>query len=282
VQDEPDPAVRDQPVEPPQLDALKRRVEREGGHDRGADPGGRERAQQRVVLRPQHDPRLHAVRAQVALDHGVGSALAVGDEVELAEVLERRLAERAALRQDEHVRVAQERNVCRRSVALLVGDREREVEHAALDLAVELVVRAGLQQRELDPRPGRAELGQQRGEQARGDALVGADPQLTRGALGQGVDVGRRRLQPRQDRARMAEQDAAGLGQDDRARAARALEHARADHPLDHHDLLADGRRRVAELVGGAVERPVTGDGVERGEVAQLEAQLIRPAYLHP
>ena len=43
--------------------------------------------QQRVVLRPQHDPRLDAVRAQVALDDRVGAARAVGDEVELAEVL---------------------------------------------------------------------------------------------------------------------------------------------------------------------------------------------------
>ena len=138
------------------------------------------------------------------------------------------------------------------------------------------------QQRQLDPRPGGAELGQQRGQQARGDALVGADPQLAGGALRERVDVGRRRLQPREHRARMAEQDAARLGQVDRARPARALEHARADHPLDRHDLLADRRRRVAELVGGAVERAVAGDRVERREVAQLEAELIRAAYLHP
>ena len=73
----------------------------------------------------------------------------------------------------------------------------------------------------------------------------------------------------------MCEQDPSGLGEAHRPRTASAVEDARPHELLEPDDLLADGRLGVAELVGGGVEGAVTRDGVERHEVAKLEAESI-------
>ena len=57
------------------------------------------------------------------------------------------------------------------------------------------------------------------------------------------------------------------------ARAAGALDELLADDPLERRDLLAHRRLRVAELEGGAPERARAGDGLERRQVAQLDAE---------
>ena len=46
-----------------------------------------------------------------------------------------------------------------------------------------------------------------------------------------------------------------------------------ADDPLEGRDLLADRRLRVAERVGGTAERRLTGDGLQRDQVTELDAE---------
>ena len=71
----------------------------------------------------------------------------------------------------------------------------------------------------------------------------------------------------------MPEQQLAGLGQRHGARAARPLDQLLADGALERGDLLADRRLRVAERLRRAAERAVLGDGLERDEMAQLDAE---------
>ncbi len=88
-------------------------------------------------------------------------------------------------------------------------------------------------------------------------------------------EVGLGRLEAGDDRARVAEQQPAGLGQRDRPRAARALDQLLADDPLERRDLLADRRLGVAELDRGAPERALGLDGVERSQMAQLDPEPV-------
>ena len=75
----------------------------------------------------------------------------------------------------------------------------------------------------------------------------------------------------------MAEEQRAGLGERDGPRAAGPLDERLADDPLERRDLLADRRLRVSEPVGGASEGSLARDCVERGEMANLDAEpLIR------
>ena len=74
---------------------------------------------------------------------------------------------------------------------------------------------------------------------------------------------------------RVPEQQPAGLGQRDRPRAAGPLDQLLADDPLERRDLLADRRLRVAELDRGAAERALGLDGVERGQMAQLDSEPV-------
>ena len=88
----------------------------------------------------------------------------------------------------------------------------------------------------------------------------------------EGAHVGLRREEARLDRVRVTEEDAARLGQGDRARASRALDEPEPDDALEGRDLLRDGRLRVAEPLGSATERPLVGDRLEGDEVAEVEA----------
>ena len=55
--------------------------------------------------------------------------------------------------------------------------------------------------------------------------------------------------------------------------ALRVLDELLADDPLEGRDLLADRGLRVAERDGGATERRLTGDGLQRDQVAKLDAE---------
>ena len=93
------------------------------------------------------------------------------------------------------------------------------------------------------------------------------------------VRLGRPDTRP--DLSRVTEQQLAGVGQGNRATAGRSLDQPGADDALERGDLLADRGLRVAELVRGAPERPLVGDRLERGEVAELEARPAVRSHRH-
>ena len=70
----------------------------------------------------------------------------------------------------------------------------------------------------------------------------------------------------------MPEQPLPGLGRRHRSAPARPLEQLQPGGPLERRDLLADRRLGVAELRTGAAERARLDDGLEGGEVADLDA----------
>ena len=111
------------------------------------------------------------------------------------------------------------------------------------------------------------------GEDLRADALVRADPQRAGLAGVERGEIGLRGLEARGDRVGVAEEQLARLGQRDGPRAARAVDQLLADDPLEHRDLLADRRLRVAELLGGAAERALLGDRLQGDQMAELEPE---------
>ncbi len=131
-------------------------------------------------------------------------------------------------------------------------------------------------QRDLDLRPLRRELAQQRRQHARADALVRADPQRPGVAGVERGEVGLRGLEPGGDRVGVPQEQRAGLGQRDGAGPAGAVDQPLADDPLQRGDLLADRRLRVAEAGGGAAEGALLGDRLEgdRDVAARVPSQL--------
>ena len=113
----------------------------------------------------------------------------------------------------------------------------------------------------------------------RADRLEGADAERARLAGAQRVQVGLRGLEARDDRVGVAQQQPPRLGQRDGPRAARPLDEPLADDPLERRDLLADRRLRVAEPLGGPAERALVRERLQRGEVAELDAE---PYYQVP
>ena len=111
------------------------------------------------------------------------------------------------------------------------------------------------------------------GEDVLADALVDADVERARQAAPERVHVRLRRREPRDDRLRVPEQELAGLGQRDLPRPAGPLDELLADDSLERGDLLADGRLGVAERGGSPAERHLTRDGLQRDQVAKLDAR---------
>jgi hypothetical protein len=70
----------------------------------------------------------------------------------------------------------------------------------------------------------------------------------------------------------VAQHEVAG-GVSETGRGARALDQPRPHDPLEQRDLLADRGLRVAERPRGAAERALAGDGVERGQMADLDPE---------
>ena len=105
--------------------------------------------------------------------------------------------------------------------------------------------------------------------------LIGGDAQRAGLAGAERRHVGPRGVESRHDRLRVAEEQRAGLGHRDCARPAGPLDEPLADDPLESRDLLADSGLGVAELRGGAAERPGPRDRLERREVPHLDAEPV-------
>ncbi len=163
---------------------------------------------------------------------------------------------------------------------------EREVELAPLDEAEEVGDVRLLVHLHVDARPLLAKPPQERGEDARADALVDPDPKWAGGTLGQRGHVGLCRVELRDDGVRVPEQELPGLGERHGPRAAWPVEEPLPDDALEVGDLLAHRRLRVAELARRAAERLRASDGFERGQMAQLEPEesitFIHVKQLYP
>ena len=125
----------------------------------------------------------------------------------------------------------------------------------------------------VDVRPLLAEAAEQRGEDARADALEDADAERPGRSFGERGHVCLGGVELRDDRVRVPEQELPGLGQRHGPRAARTLDEPLADDALEVRDLLADRRLGVAERARCLAERVRPPDGFERGQVAQFEAE---------
>ena len=79
----------------------------------------------------------------------------------------------------------------------------------------------------------------------------------------------------------MAQDALAGVGRHDRPPAAGALEQAHAGCPLQRRHLHAHRRLRVSELLRGARKRAGDRDGLERGQVADLDAEQSMRLFHH-
>ena len=151
--------------------------------------------------------------------------------------------------------------------------REREVQIATLDAVDVLRVPQGLVDVDPHVRELRRKASGDVGEQPRPDALEGPDPERPDRALVEGVDVRLGGAEMRLDRAEVAKEDATRLRQADRLATLLPLDHLGADDPLEARDLLADRGRRVAERERGGLERALSVDRLQGGEVTQVEAQ---------
>ncbi len=120
-------------------------------------------------------------------------------------------------------------------------------------------------------RPLLAEAADEGGEEARADALVDADAQRPRGALGESGHVGAGGVELGDDPVGVAEQEEPGLGRLDAPGAAGTVEEPLADYAFELGDLLADRRLGIAELTRRAAERAGARDRFQRREVAQFD-----------
>ena len=121
-------------------------------------------------------------------------------------------------------------------------------------------------------RPAPPELADHAREDAGPGRLERAHADPARLAGDELVEVGAQGSEAREQAVGVAQHDVAGLGQRDRARAARPLDELEADRALERRDLLGDGRLRIAEALGRAGEGALLGDGLQGGEVARLDA----------
>ena len=246
------------------------RVDGQERDEGDADAGGDELLDGAVVVGAEDDVRLEAGVAEAVLDLVDAAALAVADQRHCRDLAEgRRLGpagQRRVDREDDDVRVAHQLDGLERPLA----DREHhegEVELAALDELEQAAVVGRLGQLDGHVRPGVRELAQQAWEHARAHALVGADVQRPRRALGERGHVGLGRLQAGDDACCVAEEELAGLGEGDPARPAGPLDELLPDDALERLDLLAHGRLGVAELLGGAPERALLGHRLKGREM---------------
>ena len=151
---------------------------------------------------------------------------------------------------------------------LVEVDGERDVEpalaqpHDALD-------RARLADGELDRRVARAERVDRARQHARAGGRERGHPQVPAPQVGERRQRRLGRVEPVEDRLGVLHQRLPRLGEDDPARA--SLEQARAGLPLEHRDLLRDGRGRVGEDVGGARQRAAARDLAQHTQSADVQ-----------
>jgi hypothetical protein len=141
-----------------------------------------------------------------------------------------------------------------------------------LDLAYQAVV-LGLLQPHLHPRPRGRVAAQELGQDAGARALERPHPQRPGLPGPQGLHVGPGRLEPRDDRLGMVQEQAAGLRQLDRARASGTLDEPFTHEPLERGQLLGYGGLRVSKRGGRAPEGAVLGDRLEGREMPELDSQ---------
>jgi hypothetical protein len=275
VPHEPDHARRDAALEVDELDALVVLVHGQERSDADSDPGADEPLDGPVVVGAEHERRSAPARAEPLLDLLHRVALVEPDEGLERDLLQRRGSlqgrERRARGDEENERVVQQLDRLVRAGSDGQGP-EGQVELAALDELEELALVDGLAEDDLDVRARLGEAPQQRRQHAGPDALERPDAEPARVSGLERSHVGLRREHARLDRVRVTQQDAAGLGQRDRARAAWALDETEPDDALESRDLLRDGGLRVAETLGGAPERALVGDRLQRDEMAEVEA----------
>ena len=121
--------------------------------------------------------------------------------------------------------------------------------------------------------PQRDEPPHQVRQDARADALVGADPQRARVAGRERLQVGPGRLHAGHDPLGVAQEHLAGLGQRHPPRPPGAVDEPLPHRPLERPDLLGDRRLRVPEARRRPAEGALAGDRAQGGEVADLDAE---------
>ena len=175
-------------------------------------------------------------------------------------------------RDEQHIRIPEELFGLERS--LEGGEhREGEVELTPLDQPKQVVVRRRLRQLEPDERPGGEEPPHHLGQDLGADALERSDPQVAALTLGERGHVRPSGVEAGDDRLGVSQQQRARFGQRHGARTARSLEQPLSDDAFERLDLLADGGLRVPERLRRAPERALPGDGLQGGQVAELDAE---------
>ena len=247
-------------------------VDPEQRHDRVADPRADEALDDAALVGAKDDLELEPARAEERLDSLGG--VAVGDQRQPRDLPrpDRPLAPRElrAGGGEEDVGIGDDADALEGGIVVL--DHEGEVELAALEQRVQLLVVAGLDQPHLDVRPTLDVAPHRARQQAHADALERADAQRARLAVGERPEIGLRRPHRRRGPARVPEEPLPGVGRRHGAPAARPLEQLEPGGPLERRDLLADRRLGVAELRAGPAERARLDDRLERGEMADLDA----------
>jgi hypothetical protein len=104
------------------------------------------------------------------------------------------------------------------------------------------------------------------------NGLERADPKHFPRAGAKHRDIGLRSFETCGDRRGVREQHLALLGQLDETRAAESIDEPRSGDSFECEDLAADGRLRVPEGRRGRAERALARNGLERCEMAQLDA----------
>ena len=184
-----------------------------------------------------------------------------------------RAGERRVGRDEQHPRVGHQLRGLERALVVDGQDGEGRVDVAGLHAPQQRLAAHRLDERDVDVAVADLEAAQQRREDADAHRLERADPQRARRALAQRLEVGLRRAQPVEDPLCVAEHERAGLGRAHRRAARAPLQQRHPDDPLERRHLLAQRGLGVAELGRGARERALADDRVQRGEVAQLDAQ---------
>ena len=185
------------------------RVDDEPRHDRGAEPFGDEADERAVVVRAEDDVRAPGRGRAGSVSGWPVLRQPMSGTPDSSRSRRRRLARRElrAGTGREHVRVAEhllrdERPLEQRQLG------EGEVELAALEQAQEVGGVRLLADVHLDPRPRLPEAAQERGEDARADALVDADAQRPGGTFRQRGHVRLRGCELGDDRVGVAERAA--------------------------------------------------------------------------
>lgn len=179
---------------------------------------------------------------------------------------------------DDHVRVGEERHAvqpARRQRDL----EEREIDISARDELCEGVGGVALLDRDDDVGSNAREGTKQRRHDPRGHVLRRRDPQRPRTDAFERSKISACCAHARYDRVGVSEENLARSGKRDWPRPARALDQPAAGEAFERSDLVTDRRLHVPETLRRTTERTLTGNGLERGEVPQLDPRPLLPRH---